>query len=136
MGGGTAHNVSRCFRGVIPYSSVPDTAKASWESAAIWEHLSRSPYPPKQDANTPSGATSISTMSSGLPGSRVLAVQAIVEPAERGHLPGDGAALFLVAWCSPFLLRAASPCGCIQVRPKKVLAADEQGLPFSLPWYS
>jgi len=27
----------------------------------------------------------------------IMAVQALVDPAERGHLPGDVAALFLVA---------------------------------------
>lgn len=35
----------------------------------------------------------------------IMAVQAIVDPAERGHLPGDVAALFLVAavlgWLTP-----------------------------------
>ena len=37
----------------------------------------------------------------------IMAVQAIVDPMEHGHLPGDVAALFLVAW----VLAALTPRG-------------------------
>ncbi len=40
----------------------------------------------------------------------IMAVQAIVDPAERGHLPGDVAALFLVA----VVLAALTPRGVTQ----------------------
>jgi len=40
----------------------------------------------------------------------IMAVQAVVDPAERGHLPGDVAALFLVA----IVLGALAPRGVVK----------------------
>jgi hypothetical protein len=40
----------------------------------------------------------------------IMAIQAIVDPAERGHLPGDVAALFLVA----LVLGALTPRGVVE----------------------
>jgi hypothetical protein len=44
----------------------------------------------------------------------IMAVQAIVDPAERGHLPGDVAALLLVAVTLGFL----APRGVVAHRPR------------------